>query len=194
MGAAQSLERAGLPVELFSPTAKAHAEEWPILAQRLASRTLVLPPHARLREELLNLVVEVGPQGVRVIDRGQVHQDHAVAVRGVVAAFAARGDNFLTYLEAYQPRTPEQLREAAPGVLDVSRALKPISWGLPTTPEPWTDTRPALRELIAHRRSLGDFAGAAMHQRELDLAEARAIVARGPTVVTHAGVYPPAAA
>src|SRR5439155_9553078 len=97
MGAVQSLDRAGLPVELFSPTAKAHAEEWPVLAQRLASRTLVLPPHARLREELLNLVVELGPAGVRVIDRGQVHQDHAVAVRGVVASFSAREDGFYRY-------------------------------------------------------------------------------------------------
>src|SRR5581483_7763950 len=66
----------------------AHAEEWPVLAQALASRTLILPHHARLREELLNLVVEVGPQGVKVIDRGQVHPDHAVAVRGVVASLA----------------------------------------------------------------------------------------------------------
>jgi phage terminase large subunit-like protein len=85
LSAVQSLQRFGLPVELFTPTAKAHSEEWPILAQRLAARTLVLPPHARLREELLNLVSEVGPQGVRVVDRGKVHQDHAVAVRGVVA-------------------------------------------------------------------------------------------------------------
>jgi hypothetical protein len=30
----------------------------------------------------------VGPQGVRVVDRGAVHQDHAVAVRMVVAALA----------------------------------------------------------------------------------------------------------
>jgi hypothetical protein len=85
LGAVQSLQRAGLPVELFTPTAKTNAEEWPILAQRLASRTLVLPPHARLREELLNLVVDLGPTGVKVSDRGSVHQDHAVAVRGVVA-------------------------------------------------------------------------------------------------------------
>jgi hypothetical protein len=91
LSAVQSLQRAGLPVELFAPTAKAHADEWPVLAQRLASRTLVLFPHARLREELLGLVVELGAAGVRVIDRGQVHQDHAVAVRGVVASFARRG-------------------------------------------------------------------------------------------------------
>jgi len=74
LGAVQSLQRAGLPVELYTPTQKTNAEEWPVLAQRLAGRTLVLPPHARLREELLNLVYEVGPQGIRVIDRGKVHQ------------------------------------------------------------------------------------------------------------------------
>lgn len=62
-----------------------------MLAQRLSSRTLVLLPHARLREELLNLFVEVGPAGVRVVDRGRVHQDHAVAVRGVVAGLQQRG-------------------------------------------------------------------------------------------------------
>jgi hypothetical protein len=86
VGAVQSLQRLGLRVELFAPTAKAHAEEWPILAQRLSSRTLVLPKHERLREELLNLTVDLGPQGIRVIDKGRTHQDHAVAVRGVVAA------------------------------------------------------------------------------------------------------------
>ena len=88
MAAVQNLKALDLPVELFTPTAKAHAEEWPVLAQHLATQTLVLPPHARLREELLNLVYEVGPQGVRVIDKGSVHQDHAVAVRGVVASLS----------------------------------------------------------------------------------------------------------
>lgn len=88
ISSAQSLQRLGLPVELFAPTAKAHANEWPILAQRLAARTVICAPHARLREELLNLTCEVGPHGVRVIDRGRIHQDHAVAVRGVVAALS----------------------------------------------------------------------------------------------------------
>jgi hypothetical protein len=88
--AAQSLARIGLPVELYAPTAKKHAEEWPLLVQQLSARTLVLPKHARLREELLNLVVEIGPQGVRVSDRGKVHQDHAVAVRGVIAMLLDR--------------------------------------------------------------------------------------------------------
>jgi hypothetical protein len=90
VSAAQSLEALGLPVELYAPTAKKHADEWPVLVQQLAARSLVLPPHARLREELLNLVVEVGPLGVRIIDRGKVHQDHAVAVRGVVAMLGER--------------------------------------------------------------------------------------------------------
>ena len=88
MSAVQSLQKLGLPVDLFTPTAKAHAEEWPLFASRLSARTLVLPTHARLREELLNLVVELGPQGIRVVDRGRIHQDHAVAVRGVVAMLA----------------------------------------------------------------------------------------------------------
>lgn len=61
------------------------------------------PRHARLREELLNLVVAVGPQGVRVIDRGQVHHDHGVAVRGVCASLAVQGGGlFLTYKRGYE--------------------------------------------------------------------------------------------
>jgi hypothetical protein len=100
LAAVQSLTRHGLNVELFSPTAKAHAEEWPILAQRLSSRTLVLPPHARLREELLNLVVELGPTGVKVIG-GRVHQDHAVSLRGVVAGFS-KGDPLEYWRRAHE--------------------------------------------------------------------------------------------
>ena len=103
LAATQSLQRAGLNAELFPPTLKAHSEEWPVLAQRLAARTLGLPPHGRLREELLNLVYEVGPEGVRVIDKGKVHQDHAVAVRGVVASLAQQGGGlFLQYKAEYE--------------------------------------------------------------------------------------------
>jgi hypothetical protein len=86
MATAQALQRTGLPVELFAPTAKTNAEQWPLLRSRLAARSVVLYPHAQLREELLNLVTEMTATGTRVIDRGKVHQDHAVAVRGVVAA------------------------------------------------------------------------------------------------------------
>ena len=42
-----------------------------------------------LREELLNLCVEMGATGVKVTDKGKVRQDHAVAVRGVVAQLAS---------------------------------------------------------------------------------------------------------
>jgi len=85
LAAVQRLQTRGLPVRMFTPTAKSNAEEWPVLAQRLSTGTLVLPVHARLREELLGLVVEMGSHGVKVVDRGKVHQDHAVAVRGVCA-------------------------------------------------------------------------------------------------------------
>jgi hypothetical protein len=91
LSVAQALRRSGLPVEIFTPTAKAHAEEWPALAQRLVGRTLVLPPHRRLREELLNLIYEVGPTGVRVSDPGEIHQDHATVLRMIVAAFTDDG-------------------------------------------------------------------------------------------------------
>ena len=83
--AVQSLQEIRLPVEIFTPTAKTNADEWPVLIQALASHRLILPPHDRLRDELLNLTYEVGPSGIRVVDKGSVHQDHAVAVRGVVA-------------------------------------------------------------------------------------------------------------
>jgi hypothetical protein len=61
-----------LGAELFAPSARSNAEEWPILAQHLGAGTLVLFPHARLREELLNLSYELGPTGVRVLDRRAV--------------------------------------------------------------------------------------------------------------------------
>jgi hypothetical protein len=70
-----------LPVEVVTPTMKSNTETWPLLLQRLTERTIVLPRHARLREELLGLVVEVGPTGARVVDRGRAHQDHAVTCR-----------------------------------------------------------------------------------------------------------------
>lgn len=105
--AAQALTASGHRVELFAPTAKAHAEEWPLLVQQLAARSIILPKHARLREELLNLVVEVGPQGVRVIDRGKIHQDHAVAVRGVVAMLVGTAMASHGLFEYYRQRAAE---------------------------------------------------------------------------------------
>jgi len=91
----QRLERLGLPVETFSPTPKSNAEEWPQLAQRLANGTLVMFPHARLREELLNLTVEVTATGAKIIDRGRVHQDHATSLRGVVASLGQATDAYI---------------------------------------------------------------------------------------------------
>jgi phage terminase large subunit-like protein len=115
LAASQSLAALGLPVELFTPTAKAHAEEWPLLAQALTARRLVLFPHARLREELLNLVYAVGPTGVKVSDRGKIHQDHAVAVRGVVASLAGPLDtsDWTPLLSAGQRRNELTVEEAA---------------------------------------------------------------------------------
>jgi hypothetical protein len=89
-GLVQSLRDRGWPAESFKPTPTAVAPQWATLARCLADRRLVLPVHARLREELLNLSVEVGPSGVRVVDRGKVHQDHAVVVRMLAAALADR--------------------------------------------------------------------------------------------------------
>lgn len=85
-GLAQRLERAGYDVTLFAPTPRPLSEQWSALRQLLASRRLVLPVHPRLREELLGLSYDVGPTGVRVSDRGSVHQDHAVVVRLLAAA------------------------------------------------------------------------------------------------------------
>jgi hypothetical protein len=112
LSAVQSLQRLGLPVEIFTPTAKAHCEEWPVLAQLLSTRRLVLYPHARLREELLGLLYEAGPTGVKVTDRGSVHQDHAVAVRGVCASLMAGVelgplDEHIMQLNAAAPSTVE---------------------------------------------------------------------------------------
>src|SRR5439155_9141194 len=95
IGTVQKLERLGLPVELFTPTPKTNAEEWPQLAQRLANGTLMLFPHARLREELLNLTVEVGPTGAKVTDRGKVHQEHGTPRRGVVASLGQATDAYI---------------------------------------------------------------------------------------------------
>src|SRR5207244_3450740 len=91
----EALQQLGLPVAIATPTPKTNADEWGLLAQRLAAGTVVLFPHARLREELLNLSVEVGPTGAKVTDRGKVHQDHAVAVRGVVASLGVPTDAYI---------------------------------------------------------------------------------------------------
>jgi hypothetical protein len=85
VASAQRLAALGLPAEIQTPTTKTNSEEWPQLIQALAGHRLILPEHARLREELLNLTYEITATGVKVVDRGSVHQDHATAVRGTVA-------------------------------------------------------------------------------------------------------------
>ncbi len=122
LSAVQSLQRLGLPVKLFTPTAKSNSEEWPVLAQRLTSRTLIVPPHARLREELLNLVYEVGSQGIKVIDRGSIHQDHCVVVRGICASLSQPERVPYRFLSSRTVRSvKEEEEELAAEKLEASR-------------------------------------------------------------------------
>jgi hypothetical protein len=97
VSAVQSLQRRGLPIAIFTPTARAHSEQWPCLSQRLASRSLVLPSHQQLRDELLNLTIELGPTGVKVVDPGQLHQDHAVVLRMLCAMLQPQPDRGATF-------------------------------------------------------------------------------------------------
>ena len=111
--AVQILNGLGLPVEVFAPIAKAHADEWPVLAQHLTGRTLILPSHPKLREELLNLSYEVRPHGVKVSDKGTIHQDHAVAVRGVVAALSRKSRAIVRsggYADPHEGKSAEQIQ------------------------------------------------------------------------------------
>jgi hypothetical protein len=148
LSAAQELKAEGLPVELFAPTAKAHAEEWPVLAQRLSSRTLILFPHARLREELLNLTYEVGPSGVRVLDKGKIHQDHAVVVRGIVAGLTGPVlPPLFFYSEGRFFGAPVETR-SAPGL--AHRLSEAISTGLTTALQAIGMTGQALAAPVMH--------------------------------------------
>jgi hypothetical protein len=101
----QRLQALGLPTVLYTPTLKAQQDEWPVLAHALAERRLALYPHAQLREELLSLTVEVGPQGARVVDRGRVHQDHATVLRMLVAA-TVQHESFVAVDPGRDVRTP----------------------------------------------------------------------------------------
>jgi hypothetical protein len=122
LGSVQRLLALGLPVELYTPTIKTATEEWPILVHRFTDRTILLPRHARLREELLNLQYEVTAIGIRVTDKGKIHQDHAVAVRGVVAAlqpFVLGEQVDLSHLEQLSPEEEAFHRQVA------------VFWGTP---------------------------------------------------------------
>ena len=70
-----------------------------LTTRRLDGRSALAVAVRRWKED----VREMGPTGVRVIDKGQVHQDHAVAVRGVCASLAKRGGGaFLTLKAEYE--------------------------------------------------------------------------------------------
>lgn len=87
---AADLVRDGVRAEVRTPTAQSQSEMWSALAAELGAGNVTLAKHDRLREELLNLRVELRPTGaLRVFDRGRVHQDHAVAVGGVVQLLVA---------------------------------------------------------------------------------------------------------
>jgi hypothetical protein len=119
-GLVQRLTELGLPVEVLRVTQRVNIDEWPVLSQRLAAGTIILPRHARLREELLGLTVEVGPAGAKVSDRRSgLHQDHATAVRGVCASLgsASRFEELwardpLRYRQERGEATPEELAHA----------------------------------------------------------------------------------
>jgi len=82
---AQDLARGGVRADIRTPTSSSQAELRNTLAAALGNHQVALPQHDRLREELLDLRVELRAGGdIRVTDRGRVHQDHAVAVAGVV--------------------------------------------------------------------------------------------------------------
>ena len=71
-------------------------------------------------QQKARLVYEVGPAGVKVIDRGKVHQDHAVAVRGAVAMLAASGADLTASLNwaVSQHEQGMALRRRSPWRLD----------------------------------------------------------------------------
>jgi len=203
IGVAQDLQQELPGVELFVPTPKVHAEQWPLLAQRLSTRTLVLPAHPRLREELLGLSYEVGPTGVRVTDRSAVHQDHAVVVRMLVAALADSGSGLwwqrshgMLLIGRGRPPAPaaapfatsaplslEQLHHDGAVVMelarqkqeDVEKAAKAAELAAPEDKGPALAT---LRAAIAERGD-ADLAADIAEQKRLDAADARRLARWG---------------
>ena len=68
----QRLTALGLPWISSPPRPSCTPKNGPCWPQHLATRSLRLPQHPRLREELLGLSYDVGPMGVRVTDRTAV--------------------------------------------------------------------------------------------------------------------------
>lgn len=118
----QDLVRSGVAADVRTPTMTTQHALWSALAVELAAGTLALPPHERLREELLNLRVELRPGGgIKVTDRGKIHQDHALACGGVVemivAARSASGAawTICTRCTEWHPTSGPNATACAPG-------------------------------------------------------------------------------
>jgi hypothetical protein len=73
---------------------------------------------------LLNLTYEMGPAGVRVIDRGTIHQDHAVVVRGIAAGLNGPSRSFAFYCDG-QTLGAEEAPQAPPPLSPVGTARLP---------------------------------------------------------------------
>ncbi len=76
---------AKVTTEIVEPSLKLQMREWPLLAQRISDRSLIIPHHPQLRNELLGLTWEATSQGMRVVDKGRAHQDVGVTLRMIVA-------------------------------------------------------------------------------------------------------------
>ncbi len=71
--------------EIVEPSLKLQMQEWPLLAQRISDRSIIIPHTPQLRNELLGLTWEATSTGMKVIDKGRAHQDIAVTLRMLVA-------------------------------------------------------------------------------------------------------------
>ncbi len=76
---------AKVATQIVEPSLKLQMQEWPLLAQRISDRSLIIPHHPQLRNELLGLTWEATAQGMKVVDKGRAHQDIAVTLRMIVA-------------------------------------------------------------------------------------------------------------
>jgi hypothetical protein len=107
----------------------------------------------------------------------------------VAAADAARAVEQAEMLNLHKaagapwPVPPERLRELRSTAEALAylrdNPIEPHQIGYAA--KPWVDNRQELRDARDLARSRGNHGGAEMYQRELDLAEARAVVAAGPT-------------
>ena len=73
-----------IPTNIIHPTAKTNQEHWGALYTSLKRGTVHLPDHARLRQQLLSLMIKTTANGWKVEDVPSIHQDHARAIAGTV--------------------------------------------------------------------------------------------------------------